>query len=98
MKALYEGKDAFMCLPTPTRFGNSICYQILLFISDHNLGPIRSGKSVGVLVNSPMVSLIVDHALQDLSAKAFTISSSTVNCSSGSRFTGNRFKSPASCS
>ena len=45
----------------PTRFGNSICYQILPFVSEHKLGPIRSGKSIGVCDISLMVSLIVDH-------------------------------------
>ena len=90
MKALYEGKDVFIW--PPTRFGNNSCNQILLFVSDHKLGSIRSGKSMGVLVISPMVSLIVGHVqkLQDLSAKASIISSSTVNCSSGSRITRNR--------
>ena len=59
MKALYEGKDMFMWLLT--RFGNSICYQILPFISEHKLSPVHSGSSVGVRVISLMVSLIVDH-------------------------------------
>ena len=58
MKALYEGKDVFMRLPT--RFADSICYQILPFVSDHKLGPICSGKSIGVLIISLMVPLIFD--------------------------------------
>ena len=55
------------------------------------LGPIRSGKSISVLVIFPMVSIIVDYVqkLRNLSAKASLISSSPVNCSSGSRVTGN---------
>ena len=80
LKALYEGKDVFMWLLI--RFGSSICYQILLVISEHKLGPMCSGKSIGVLVISPMVLLNVnlDHVqkLRDLSAKASIISSSTV--------------------
>ena len=59
VKDLYEGKDVFLWLPA--RFGNSICYQILPFVSDYKLGPILSGKGIGGLVISPMVSLIVDH-------------------------------------
>ena len=52
-----------------TRFGDSICYQILPFVSDHKHGLVRSGKSIGVLVISLVVSLIVDHVqkLRDLS-------------------------------
>ena len=50
-------------------------------VSDHTcmLGPIRSKKSIGVLVIALMVSLIVDHVqkLRDLSVKASVISSST---------------------
>ena len=67
-------------------------YRILPFVSDHKLGPIRSGMSISVLLICPMVSLIIDHVQKwrDLTAKAFIISSSTVNCSSGSRITGNR--------
>ena len=44
------------------------CYQVLPFVSGHKLGSIRSEKSIGVLVISPMVSLIVDHIqkLRDL--------------------------------
>ena len=97
VKAVYEGKDLFKWLLT--RFGNSICYQILPFFSDLKLGPICSGKSIIVLVISPMASLIVDHVqkLRDLSARASIISSSTVNCSSGSMVTGNWSKSTASC-
>ena len=58
MKALYEGKDVFMGLPT--RVGNSIRYQILPFVSKHMFNPTHSGTSIGVLVISPMVSLIFD--------------------------------------
>ena len=60
MKALYEGKDVLIWLPA--RFEKSSCYQILLFVSDHEFGSIHYGKSVGVLVIFLMVSLIVDHA------------------------------------
>ena len=77
-----------------TRFGNSICYQILLFILDHKLGPIGSGKSSTVLVISPMVFLMVDQAkkLWDLNVKVSIFSSSTGTVA---RATGNQFKSPA---
>ena len=46
VKALYYGKDVFMWLPA--RIKNSICYQILPFVSDHKFGPIRSAKSIRV--------------------------------------------------
>ena len=91
MKALYKRKDMFMWLLR--RFGNSTCCQILPFVSDHELGPIqiRSGKSIGVLVISLLVSLIIDHVQKPrlLSVKASIISSRTGKCSSGSIVTGN---------
>lgn len=40
--------------------GSSICYQILLFVFDHKLDVIGSGKSSAVLIISPMVSLMVN--------------------------------------
>ena len=32
VKAIFEGKDAFLCLPTG--YGKSLCYQTLLFVMD----------------------------------------------------------------
>ena len=58
VKAVYEGNDVFVWLPTG--FGKSLCYQILPFVFDHKLGLIGSGMSSAVLVVSPLVSLMVD--------------------------------------
>ena len=58
MKAVYKGTDMFVWLLMG--FGRSICYQILLFVFDHKLGVIGSGKSSAVLIISPKVSLMVD--------------------------------------
>ena len=40
MSELYEGKDAFLWLPTS--FGKSICYEVLPFVFDVKLGPVGS--------------------------------------------------------
>ena len=37
---LYEGKDAFLWLPTS--FGKSICYEVLPFVFDVKLCPVGS--------------------------------------------------------
>lgn len=87
------------CLHQQILVRNSVCYQILPFVLDHNRGPIWPEMNVNVLVFFSLVFLIVDH-VQKLwvpSVKAFIISSSTGNCSVGSRAIGNWFKSPASC-
>ena len=36
VKAIYEGKDVFLWLPTG--FGKSMCYEVLPFIFDDKLG------------------------------------------------------------
>ena len=55
VRAVYEGKDVFVCLPTG--FGKSLCYQVLPFVFDHLRGP---EKSSAVLVVSPLIALMVD--------------------------------------
>ncbi len=60
MKAMYEGNDVFLWLPTG--YGKSICYQILPFLFDYKLkreGLHPSKRSVCVVV-SPLISLMVD--------------------------------------
>jgi len=42
VKAVFEGKDTFLCLPTG--YGKSLCYQTLPFVMDYKLG--RVGKSL----------------------------------------------------
>ncbi len=60
IKAVYEGKDAFVCLPTG--YGKSLCYQSLPFVMDHKLGLTDSdaNKRCAVLVVSPLVALMTD--------------------------------------
>ena len=50
MKIMYEGKDMLVWLPTV--FGKSLCYHIIPFVFDHELGLIGSGKSSTVLLVS----------------------------------------------
>ena len=56
VKAVCEGKDVFVWLPTG--FGKSLRYQIVPSVFDHKLGLKGSGKSSAVLVVSPLVSLM----------------------------------------
>ena len=77
VKAVYEGKDVFVSLPTG--FGKSLCYQILPFVFDHKLGLVCSEKNSAVVVVSPLVSLMVDQVqrLRSRGAKASIITSAT---------------------
>ena len=58
MKAVYDGHDVFMWLPTG--YDKSLCYQALLFIMDYKLGLVDTGKSSAVIVISPLVALMID--------------------------------------
>ena len=59
MKALFNGEDVFLWLPTG--FGKSICYEALPFLFDFKLGRTSSLESRStVLVISPLVSLMTD--------------------------------------
>ena len=51
---LYEGKDAFLWLPTS--FGKSICYKVLPFVFDVKLCPVGSLVVVVLL----FLSLTID--------------------------------------
>ncbi len=63
IKAVYDGLNVFVCLPTG--FGKSLCYQAIPFVMDFKLG--RAGTSItsAILVVSPLVSLMVDQ-VEDL--------------------------------
>ena len=67
IKFIFDGKDVFVCLPTG--FGKSICYEVLPFMFDKNLGTDNSL----VTVVSPLVSLVVDQvrSLRSRSVKGF---------------------------
>ena len=52
--AIYGEKDVFMILPTG--FGKSVCYQVLPFVFDHQLGLV-AGSSI--IVVSPLIALMV---------------------------------------
>ena len=66
IKCIFDGKDVFVWLPTG--FGKSICYEVLPFMFDKNLGTDNSL----VIVVSPLVSLMVDQirSLRSRSVKA----------------------------
>ena len=56
IKAIYEGRDAFVWLPTG--YGKSLCYQCLPYLLDYKLGKVNSAavnQSI-VMVVSPLVS------------------------------------------
>ena len=60
IKAVYDGYDTFVWLPTG--YGKSICYQCLPFLFDYKLGKVDLpllNQSVVIIV-SPLVSLMVD--------------------------------------
>ena len=56
MRAVYEGSDMFVWLPTG--YGKSLCYQALPFLMDYKKGLVESGKSCGVLVVSALIALM----------------------------------------
>ena len=59
----------------PTRFGKSLCYEVLLFVRDHKLSRIDAKSSL-VLVVSPLVTDQVC-SLRERGVKAAVISSGT---------------------
>ena len=65
MRAILEGNDVFMLLPTG--FGKSICYQALPFLFNHKLGLAVTQKRA-VLMVSPL-------SLRERSVEAVVISS-----------------------
>ena len=72
IKAIYDGCDAFIWLPTG--YGKSICYQCLPFLFDFKLGKVDLPplyQSV-VVVISPLLSLMIDQvtSLRDRGVQA----------------------------
>ena len=58
VRAIFEGKDVFVLLPTG--FGKSVCFQVLPFVFDYKLGLVGGQKKSAVVVASPLIALIVD--------------------------------------
>ena len=56
MRAVYEGSEVFVWLPTG--YGKNLCYQALPFLMDYKKGLVDSGKSCGVLVVSTLIALM----------------------------------------
>ena len=75
IRAIYEGKDVFVWLPTG--FGKSFCYEAIPFVLDWKLKRTDSGtRSSLVLIVSPLVALMVDQvcSLRTRGVKAAIIS------------------------
>ena len=74
IKAVYEGKDAFVW--SPTGFGKSVCYEALPFVFDFKL---RTNAPCLALVISPLISLMVEQvvSLRRRGVKAAIITSGT---------------------
>ena len=51
IKAMYEGRDVFVCLPTG--YGNSLCSLTLPFVMDHK---DNRAQASAVLVVSPLIA------------------------------------------
>ena len=58
IKAVYDGMDVFVWLPTG--FGKSVCFQALPFVFDYKLGLVSAEKKSVVIVVAPLVALMVD--------------------------------------
>ena len=80
LKALYQGKDCFVWLPTG--YGKSLCYQLLPFLFDYKRGRINAPEAdlSVVIVVSPLVSLMVD---QVSSLQSHGISAAILSGNSG---------------
>ena len=75
IRAVYNGNDVFVWLPTG--FGKSICFQTLPFLFDFKLGLVQSVRKSIVLVVTPLVALMVDQvqSLLNKGVKAVILSS-----------------------
>ena len=57
IKAVYEGRDVFVCLPTG--YGKSLCYQTLPFVIGYKQHQ-SAARNSAVIVVSPLVALMED--------------------------------------
>ena len=80
IKALYDGEDVFLWLPTG--YGKSICYQVLPFLFDYKLKrtSLPPHKRSVCIVVSPLISLMVD---QVTSLRAIGVGSAIPSGNSG---------------
>ena len=74
MKAIYDGHDVFVWLPTG--YGKSLCYQALPFLMDFKKGLVDMEKHSAVLVISPLVALMKDQ-VKTLQKKFGVVSTSS---------------------
>ena len=90
IKCIFDGKDVFVWLPTGV--GKSICYEVLPFMFDKNLGTDNSL----VIVVSPLVSLMVDQvrSLRSRSVKASVMFCTTLRPRRSSILGGTRCVGP----
>ena len=65
---IYEGKDAFLWLPTS--FGKSICYEVLPFVFDVKLCPVGSLVVVVLLFLSLTIDKFIARGLVELEQAA----------------------------
>ncbi len=74
IKAVYEGKDVFVSLPTG--YGKSLCYQTLPFVLSYK----QARTSSAVIVMSPLIALMEDQVsgLKRRGVKASITSSDSV--------------------
>ena len=72
IRAIYEGRDLFVCLPTG--YGKSLCYQTLPFVMDFK----NNCNKCAVVVVSPLIALMEDQicGLKKKGVKASIMTSS----------------------
>lgn len=72
IRAIYEGRDLFVCLPTG--YGKSLCYQTLPFVMDFK----NNCNKCAVVVVSPLFALMEDQVcgLKKKGVKASIMTSS----------------------
>ena len=98
VKAIYEGRDVFVCLPTG--YGKSLCYQTLPFVMNYKRSQTvqeARERDSAIIVVSPLVALMEDQVsgLRKHGVKASIITSSASvtreHISTGSLATDNVF-------